>query len=153
MNLRLAKKLKPHCGRGARGAALVPVILSLLLAASPASFMYHGIVRAEDGLVLSQPLVVRWQYKSDLTVNLTPAVSGTRVFLPLAGGGVVSLNGTDGQLLWKSDTGGEISASPGADENKVYVASEYGDVATVNRTTKGALRALGVEAGVTRWMR
>ena len=66
---------------------------------------------------------------------------------------MVSLNSSDGRLNWKSDTGGEISASPIADDRGIYVASEYGDVASVSRMTKGALRALGQESGVTRWMR
>src|SRR5688572_20527897 len=149
MNFCLAKKLNPRRGR----AAFVSLILSLLLISAPAGFGHRGKLTPDNGLVLSQPLVVRWQYNSDLTLNLTPAVAELSIFLPLAGGNIVSLNGADGQLVWKSDTGGEISASPAADENKVYVASEYGDVASVSRTTKGALRALGEEAGVTRWMR
>ena len=149
MNFYVANKLNPRRGRAALGS----LILSLLLVLTPAGFGNRGEATADNGLVLSQPLVIHWQYNSDLTLNLTPAVAGQRIFLPLAGGNIVSLNGADGQLLWKSDTGGEISASPAADENKVYVASEYGDVASVSRTTKGALRALGEEAGVTRWMR
>ncbi len=153
MNSCLAKKLNPQRGRSARRVAFISLVLSLLLSAAPAGLSHRGKATADNELILSQPLVIRWQYRSDLTVNLTPAVAGLRIFLPLSGGSIVSLNGADGLLVWKSDTGGEISASPAADENKVYVASEYGDVASVSRTTKGALRALGEEAGVTRWMR
>lgn len=155
MNFSLAMKLNPEGGIGKpRCAILISLLLSLLLAAAPASFSYPGGKIAEDKqLILSQPLVIRWQYDSNLTVNLTPATDGQRIFLPLSGGTIISLNSADGHLYWKSDTGGEISASPAADENKVYVASEYGDVASVSRTTKGALRALGEEAGVTKWMR
>jgi outer membrane protein assembly factor BamB len=104
-------------------------------------------------VALSQPLVIRWQYDSEQTVSLTPATDRERIFLPLAGGAIVSLNSRDGRLQWRSDTGGEISASPVADDKRVYVASEYGDAASPSRTTKGALRALGQESGVTRWMR
>jgi len=113
----------------------------------------NGAAADKKALSLSQPLVVRWQYQSNQTLSLTPATDGRRVFLPLAGGTIVSLNSSDGQLHWRSDTGGEISASPVADERGIYVASEYGDVASVSRMTKGALRALGQESGVTRWMR
>ena len=153
MKFCLAKMSNPNCGRGPSRAALVSLFLSLLFAASLTGLSRRGEARTDTELVLSQPLVIRWQYNSDLTVNLTPATAGQRIFLPLSGENIVSLNSTDGQLLWKSDTGGEISASPAADETKVYVASEYGDLASVSRTTKGALRALGEEAGVTRWMR
>lgn len=153
MNSCPAMNLKPKRGPGTRSFALIFLLLSLLLAMAPAGSSHRGKAKADTELILSQPLVIRWQYNSDLTVNLTPATAGQRIFLPLAGGNIVSLNSADGQLLWKSDTGGEISAAPAADENKVYVASEYGDVASASRTTKGALRALGEEAGVTRWMR
>jgi len=62
-------------------------------------------------LTLSQPLVVRWHYDSEQTLNFTPATDGNKFFLPLGGGTIVSLNAVDGRLRWKSDTGGEISAS------------------------------------------
>jgi outer membrane protein assembly factor BamB len=131
--------------------ALVAGLLLCILLIAPAQ-----VAQTAGGsklLALSQPLVIRWQYRSDQTTSLTPATDGQRVFLPLAGGAIVSLNSSDGRLNWKSDTGGEISASPIADDRGIYVASEYGDVTSVSRMTKGALRALGQESGVTRWMR
>ncbi|MEA2203504.1 MAG: hypothetical protein QOE77_280 [Blastocatellia bacterium] len=131
--------------------ALIAGLLLCILFMAPAQFAQTAA--GNKLLALSQPLVIRWQYKSDQTTSLTPATDGQRVFLPLAGGTIVSLNSSDGRLNWKSDTGGEISASPIADDRGIYVASEYGDVASVSRMTKGALRALGQESGVTRWMR
>jgi outer membrane protein assembly factor BamB len=131
--------------------ALLAGLLLFILFMAPAQFAQTA---GENKLLaLSQPLVIRWEYRSDQTTSLTPATDGQRVFLPLAGGTIVSLNSSDGRLNWKSDTGGEISASPIADDRGIYVASEYGDVASVSRMTKGALRALGQESGVTRWMR
>jgi outer membrane protein assembly factor BamB len=131
--------------------ALVAGLLLCILLIAPAQFAQTA--GGNKLLALSQPLVIRWQYRSDQTTSLTPATDGQRVFLPLAGGTIVSLNSGDGRLNWKSDTGGEISASPIADDRGIYVASEYGDVTSVSRMTKGALRALGQESGVTRWMR
>src|SRR5262245_33332251 len=100
-------------------------------------------------VLLSQPLTVRWRYQSDVTLNLTPAFDNERIYLPLAGGTIVALKARDGQLYWRSEMGGELSASPVADENAIYVASE-----TVGQpnATAGALRALGREGGVTQWM-
>jgi outer membrane protein assembly factor BamB len=130
------------------------LLCSCLFAIVPAQLARMVRTASDDRqLALSQPLVVRWNYDSDKTLSLTPATYRERIFLPLAGGTIVALNSSDGQLRWKSDTGGEISASPVADDSRVYVASEYGDVASVSRMTKGALRALGQEAGVTKWMR
>src|SRR6266550_9225106 len=102
---------------------------------------------------LSQPLTVGWRYNSDLTLNLTPAFDRDRVYLPLAGGIIISLKAGDGTLNWRSEFGGELSASPVADDRSVYVASETGKPGSSTRTATGALRALGKEGGVTQWMR
>lgn len=102
---------------------------------------------------LSQPLTLRWRHDSNLTLNLTPASDSERVYLPLAGGTLVSLMANSGQLNWRSEMGGELSASPVADQRAVYVASETGKGETGARRATGALRALGREGGVTQWMR
>ncbi|HEU0252969.1 MAG TPA: PQQ-binding-like beta-propeller repeat protein, partial [Pyrinomonadaceae bacterium] len=101
-------------------------------------------------VLLSQPLTIRWRYESSVTLNLTPAFDNERVYLPLAGGTIVALKAKDGQLYWRSDMGGELSASPVADENAIYVASEI--KANETSASAGALRALGREGGVTQWM-
>jgi outer membrane protein assembly factor BamB len=97
-------------------------------------------------VLLSQPLTVRWRYESTVTLNLTPAFDNERIYLPLAGGTIVALKAKDGQLFWRSEIGGELSASPVADESAIYVASE------IIGQSAGALRALGREGGVTQWM-
>ncbi len=78
-------------------------------------------------MLLSQPLTVRWRYESNVTLNLTPAFDNERIYLPLAGGTIVALKARDGQLYWRSEMGGELSASPVADESAIYVASETTD--------------------------
>lgn len=104
---------------------------------------------ASDEELLSQPLTVRWRYQSNVTLNLTPAFDKERIYLPLAGGAIVALQAKDGQLNWRTEVGGELSASPVADEDAIYVASET--VGQANAQA-GALRALGREGGVTQWM-
>jgi len=103
-------------------------------------------------LVLSQPLTIRWRYASNVTLNLTPAFDNERVYLPLAGGTLVALKAIDGQLLWRSDIGGELSASPIADLAAIYVASEAVALPGSPPSSSGTLRALGREGGVTQWM-
>ena len=107
---------------------------------------------ANNDLLLSQPLTVRWRYESQVTLNLTPAFDHERIYLPLAGGTIVALKAKDGQLFWRSEIGGELSASPVADENAIYVASETVVQAGEPQKSAGALRALGREGGVTQWM-
>lgn len=102
--------------------------------------------------LLAQPLTVRWRYESNVTLNLTPAFDSERVYLPLAGGIIVALKARDGQLHWRSEIGGELSASPVADELAIYVASETTAPNGEPRDQSGALRALGREGGVTRWV-
>ena len=120
----------------------VVVFLVFLLCVLPA-------LAARTDVLLSQPLTVRWRYETNVTLNLTPAFDNERIYLPLAGGTIVALKAKDGQLYWRSEMGGELSASPVADENAIYVASE-----TVGQpnATAGTLRALGREGGVTQWM-
>jgi outer membrane protein assembly factor BamB len=103
-------------------------------------------LRVSADVLLSQPLTVRWRYESSVTLNLTPAFDSERIYLPLAGGAIVALKAKDGQLYWRSEMGGELSASPAADENAIYVASE------TTGQPAGALRALGREGGVTQWL-
>jgi outer membrane protein assembly factor BamB len=104
-------------------------------------------------IALSQPLTVKWLYPSDITTNLTPTADGGHIYLPLASGLLISLNAYDGQLIWKTDIGGELSSSPAADERGVYVASEIGGGLRLPSRANGALRALGREGGITLWMR
>ena len=107
---------------------------------------------ANADVLLSQPLTVRWRYESAVTLNLTPAFDNERVYLPLAGGTIVALKAKDGQLYWRAEMGGELSASPVADESAIYVASETIVQANESRASSGTVRALGREGGVTQWM-
>ena len=108
---------------------------------------------ANEKVDFSQPFTIRWKYESNSTLNLTPAFDEERIYLPLAGGTIVSLMGASGQLNWRSEMGGELSASPVANQHAVYVASETGKPEGGARRATGALRALGRDGGVTQWMR
>lgn len=131
--------------------------LVVLLLVSRLAFAFTTLMPAEvritAHLSLSRPLIVRWRYASNATLNLTPAADTERIYLPLGGGSIVSLRATDGQLYWKSEIGGEFSASPVADEHAVYVASETTASETDNHPVSGSLRALGREGGVTTWLK
>lgn len=139
MYLRMLKKAKLVLFR-----SLVLVSLQLtLLAPVPAS--------PEVTVTLSEPLTIRWRYESSVTLNLTPAFDAERIYLPLAGGVLIALKAKDGELFWRSEIGGELSASPAADENNIYVASEILDAGGQAKAS-GAIRALGREGGVTQWL-
>ncbi|MBA2704389.1 MAG: PQQ-binding-like beta-propeller repeat protein [Blastocatellia bacterium] len=132
-------------------------ILALMLSAAAICYSQkrnggEATAKSDSRAFLSQPLTVGWRYNSDLTLNLTPASDQDRIYLPLAGGIIISLKAGDGTLNWRSEFGGELSASPVADDRSVYVASETGKPESGIRRATGALRALGKEGGVTQWM-
>jgi eukaryotic-like serine/threonine-protein kinase len=132
---------------------IITVFILLLTVSVCFCWRAQSSVSAQNfDLILSQPLTVRWRYASNVTLNLTPAFDNERVYLPLAGGTLVALKAIDGQLFWRSDIGGELSASPIADNATIYVASEATALPGSPPATSGTLRALGREAGVTQWM-
>jgi outer membrane protein assembly factor BamB len=133
-----------------------PSLLLLLLLISIVGIPVYSFsdVNPTRRVDLSQPLTVQWRFASEQTINLTPATDGERVYLPLANGALVSLATQNGQLVWKTEIGGELSAAPLADERGVYVSSEtVSDGKSTGPRAMGALRALGRESGVTLWMR
>lgn len=134
--------------------ALCSIVLGFLLSRSTFSVeagKNHDNSRTLAPDLLAQPLIVRWRYESNVTLNLTPAHDAERVYLPLGGGTIVALKAQDGRLYWRSEMGGELSASPVADETTVFVASEEVGPAKPGLPA-AALRALGREGGVTQWM-
>jgi outer membrane protein assembly factor BamB len=109
---------------------------------------------AQDQLTLSKPLHLRWSFETNGIVNITPASDEQIIYVPLGDGVVVALRVADGELFWKSEIGGRISASPVADAKGVYVASEsFQPRVSPYPQATGVLRALSRQSGVTMWMR
>lgn len=128
------------------------VVLALALMLIP--LQAFSTITGGSQITLSKPLVVKWRYQTDDILNLTPAVYKDSIYLPLTAGNVVSLGLLGGEIAWRAEIGGEISASPSADQRAVYVASEHvapseGDG---KERREGKLRALGLQSGVTLWM-
>jgi outer membrane protein assembly factor BamB len=97
---------------------------------------------------------VRWSFEAENLSNLTPAVNGDAIYVPLGNGAVVSLSKESGELSWKSELGGVITSSPAADSRGVYLASEIPPSGgSKYPQATGVLRALGSKSGVTLWMR
>ena len=66
---------------------------------------------------------------------------------------MVAVDAERGQLHWRAEVGGELSASPAIDNRCVYIATQYQDVQGEHLPVRGTLRALSRETGVTLWMR
>jgi outer membrane protein assembly factor BamB len=127
--------------------------LALLLVSVGAFVGPKPIAKQEDHVPLAQPLIVRWKYESDRITNLTPASDNQTIYLPLSSGTLIALSAADGRLKWRTDSGGDFSVSPIADERNVYVATEYREGNGEQAPLRGALRAISKDTGVTRWMR
>src|SRR5574341_395242 len=121
----------------------IAVVVICILAASAHAYAPE--------LALSKPLTLRWHYDSDETSNFTPATDGKTIFVPLADGTLIALNEADGQLRWKAEAGGDFSSAPAVDEHTVYVATQY--PGAEKNSTRGTLRALSKDTGITLWMR
>src|SRR5689334_10649235 len=130
----------------------VLIITSFLLLTTPHVPPAAGQEK-EIHLSLSRPLTVKWTYQTDATINLTPMTDGVNIYLPLAFGVITSLNAADGKLIWKTDLGGEISSSPTADQDGVYIASKAAEEQGSTKQATGVIRALGREGGITLWVR
>jgi outer membrane protein assembly factor BamB len=128
------------------------VLLLILLAPLPC---VSGSPAAQEyQTTLSRPLHVRWSFEAENLSNLTPAVNGDAIYVPLGNGAVVSLSKESGELFWKSELGGVITSSPAADSRGVYLASEIPPSGgSKYPQATGVLRALGSKSGVTLWMR
>ncbi|MGI9107009.1 MAG: PQQ-binding-like beta-propeller repeat protein [Pyrinomonadaceae bacterium] len=110
---------------------------------------------SEKNFVFSAPLTVRWRFDVKETISFSPTSNDDSIYLPLSSGEIFSLRVTDGQLLWKTEIGGEFSASLVADERGVYIASRADDSTSSHQDThsNGIIRALSRTTGITLWMR
>src|ERR1051325_3747624 len=108
----------------------------------------------QDLTDLTRPVHVHWLFKAESVTNLTPAADNEHAYVPLGNGAIVSVQLADGALVWKSEVGGVLSASPAVDDRNVFVASE--SLPTPNSLypqATGVLRALSRQSGLTSWMR
>src|SRR5436853_1192481 len=126
-------------------------LVSFLVALACASGVLLARNRNDNQIALSQPLTIKWHYDCDQTSNLTPAADANLIYVPLAGGVLVSLNVADGKLSWKAETGGEFSAAPAIDERSVFAAGQFAEPEQGH--IHGTLRAVSKPTGVTLWMR
>lgn len=129
------------------------LLMTLVLSALPLQILSDPLERRElpD---LSQPFHVRWIFKAEGLSNLTPAADAERAYLPLSNGSIVCVRLSDGILVWRSDVGGALSASPAVDNRSIFVASEsLPTPKSVYPQATGVLRSLSRLSGLTSWMR
>jgi outer membrane protein assembly factor BamB len=105
-----------------------------------------------QSLLLSRPLTLRWDYPSSSISSVTPAKDVDATYLPLTGGEIVSLRIKDGQLVWKTDVGGDVLVTPTADSERLYVANEVRDEpADRSKARLVYIRSISRSSGVILW--
>jgi outer membrane protein assembly factor BamB len=130
------------------------IFVKTLLLLTLSLTLLSGSSVGQDLADLSRPVHVRWLFKAEGATNLTPAADNERIYMPLSNGSLVSVRLSDGGLIWKSDIGGALSASPAVDKRNVFVASEsLPTPKSVYPQATGVLRALSRQSGLTSWMR
>lgn len=130
----------------ARPILIVSLVCSL--------FPHAPAAQPAGRLSLSRPLIEAWIFETAETSVLTPAVHENLVFLPLATGTLVALDTDSGDLQWRAEIGGDISAAPVSDEKGVYIATEVrGEGKAAADEATGTLRLVGRQSGVTVWVR
>jgi outer membrane protein assembly factor BamB len=70
------------------------------------------------------PLRVRWTAELEAPASAGIVTDGTRVFVPLAAGGLLAVNADTGATLWKADV--TSSLRPATDDTHVYVVGKEG---------------------------
>lgn len=136
-----------------RSRSLICSVLMISGTLGPFAIDAPALPQGDAGLSLASPMLLRWEYSSEATLNLTPTADGDRIFLPLAAGAVIAICARDGRLIWRTDTGGEFSASPVADERAVYLPSDAATDESSESIPRAALRALSRLGGITLWIR
>lgn len=96
---------------------------------------------------------MRWHYPSSSLSSTSPVSDFETAYLPLTGGEIVALRIKDGQLMWKTDVGGEVAIESSINKESLYVANEVQDAPGEGSKEPGFfLRSLSSSSGVVRWL-
>jgi len=112
--------------------------------------------QAKDSLLsLFRPVIQRWTFETRDLDSLPPVGKDGLIYALQVSGIVVAVRSEDGQLIWRSETGGEFSAAPTVGQHEMYVASELGNSSQngTSETLGGVIRALSMTTGVVLWTR
>ncbi len=147
MNFRNKSNLPPAARSGYASHFLLSVATAfaavLPLARPPAVGAQH--------LLLDRPLTLRWSYPSEAISSVAPLEGVDAIYLPLVGGEIVSLRKSDGQLIWKTEVGGDVLLTPPSDAERLYVASRAQNGDGLSKEPVFFLRSISRSSGVILW--
>jgi outer membrane protein assembly factor BamB len=111
----------------------------------------QNLAAEEPPLTLSRPLIQKWLFEQGDPSANSPSFQGETLYAESSSGVISAILLRGGQLQWRSDVGGVLSASPVADEQAVYVASE--SVSGDSKKRQAMVMALSKTSGITIWSR
>lgn len=129
-------------GREIQSASSVIGLAFLILCLSPFS-------SAQEVKTESPQLRPCWQFATAGLSAVKPVVQAEKIFLPLADGSLLALNTSNGETLWRTELGGEITGQIAANGNYVFIVSQI--AAAENKKNALVIRALSNSTGVTAW--
>ncbi len=130
---------------------IATLLISVALSGASFVFAQNSAQKAEQKPVaatgmFSQPLMIAWFYAAE-TTHLNPIADSDRAFLPMADGSISAVSLSTGELLWKSATGADLTASPIECNSELVVAAKKG--AGTGESNAGVLRILDKRTGLT----
>jgi outer membrane protein assembly factor BamB len=93
-------------------------------------------------------LGLKWSYKTDYSVDSSPAVANGVVYVGSEDGNVYALNASTGAKLWSYATGAGLYSSPAVANGVVYVGSYDYNVYALNASTGGKLWSYATSGAV-----
>lgn len=115
------------------------------------SSIFSATTQARD--LPNLPFNLCWQYSTNELSKFKIASDNSMVIvLPLLNGIVLSLNPENGEVLWKSELGGEIAAEIVVDESRIFAAAKTVPDAGANGTAFNyTISSLSLSTGVAQW--
>lgn len=112
--------------KGAGGAAVKPLVHNDVLVTTTAGGVITGV---------SQTGGPGWKANLGSRVESTPVADDSGIYVVTTKGELVSMDGRTGAVRWKKDSGGPVlfSSRPLIAENKIFVATSYGNVSAFAR--------------------
>lgn len=120
------------------GKSLGTLALATYIASAASIHNNKAFVGDYDGKFSAIDLKTRqvvWTFKSDqrqLPFIGSPAIAGNKVMVGNRDRHVYALNATNGQLIWKKNTGNPVDSSPLTDGRNVLVSNMRGDLLLLN---------------------
>jgi outer membrane protein assembly factor BamB len=110
------------------------------------NFCAYG--KVQDDVQWTQPFRQCWNYDSNKSISHDIASDNEQIFIPYDLGILESVSTSNGDVLWKTELGGEIVSKIIADEKRIYVLNNS---AETNNPKIYVLRSINTATGITNW--